>query len=131
MDYFIKLCVGIMIVLILSMILSRYGKEFSVLLITAACCLTVIGATSFLIPVIDFFRTVSDLGQLDRSIVSIVLKATGIGLLSEIIHTICSDAGNAALGKILQIVAGFAILWLSIPLFTTLLELVEEILVML
>lgn len=129
MDDFIKLCGGILIALIFSLILNREGKEFSALLVTAVCCITVVGAASFLSPLVDFFNSLLDIGQLDRDIVSVVLKATGIGLLAEMTYTICVDCGNTALGKILQVVASITILWLSVPLFTALLELVEEILI--
>lgn len=128
MDNFVRLCAGILLALVLSLILNRQGKEFSALLVTAVCCITVVAAASFLTPLIDFFHFLLEAGSLDQELVAVVLKATGIGLLSEITCTICTDAGNAALGKILQIVASIVILWLSIPLFTSLLELVEDIL---
>ena len=41
---------------------------------------------------------------------------------------ICSDAGNSALGKTLQILGAVAVLWLSIPLINSLIALLEQIL---
>ena len=46
----------------------------------------------------------------------------------EITSLICTDAGNAALGKSVQILATCGILWLSIPLFTSLIDLLNKIL---
>jgi hypothetical protein len=41
---------------------------------------------------------------------------------------VCADAGNASLGKVLQILASAVILWLSLPVFTALIELIQKIL---
>jgi hypothetical protein len=41
---------------------------------------------------------------------------------------ICTDAGNGALGKALQLLTGAVILWLSIPLIQALIELLSEML---
>ena len=59
----------------------------------------------------------------------IVMRSVGIGLLSEITLHICTDSGNTALGKTLQILGNAIILWLSLPIFTKIIELIEEILI--
>ena len=80
-------------------------------------------------PVVNFFEELRTVGQLDSSLLQIILRVVGIGILSEITGLICTDAGNASLGKALQILACAIILWMSVPLFMSLLDLVEEILV--
>lgn len=129
MNYFMKLTAGILTALVLNLVISRHGKDFSVLLSVAACCMAAVGAITFLSPLYDFFKDLIYIGQLESGMVETILKAVGIGLLAEIVELICADAGNAALGKTLQIVACAVMLWISIPMFTSLLELVEEILV--
>ena len=61
-------------------------------------------------------------------LIAILLKAVGIGILSEITCMICTDSGNAALGKVIQFLTSAVILWLCIPLFTQLIELIEGVL---
>ena len=75
----------------------------------------------------DFLRQLESLGNLNSQMVQILFKVVGIGLVSEIAAMICSDAGNASLGKSLQILGSAVILWLSIPVFQTLLELIRQI----
>ena len=58
----------------------------------------------------------------------ILLKAVGIGLVSEIAGLVCTDAGNGSLGKTLQLLGSAVILYLSLPIFTAMLELIREIL---
>lgn len=129
MEAFTKTVGGILIAVILILVLSKQGKEYSLLLTVAVCCLVSIAAIRYLEPVFVFFERLQRIGNLDSSMLEIILRAVGIGILSEITGHICTDTGNAALGKALQILACAIVLWMSVPLFTNLLELVEEILV--
>jgi stage III sporulation protein AD len=85
-------------------------------------------AFTYLKPVVDFIHTLQDTAQLDDAMLEILLKAVGIGLVGEIASLICTDTGNAALGKSLQMLSAAVILWLSLPLLTQLLELLQQIL---
>lgn len=129
MDDFLKVTAGIMIALLLYLILSKQGKDFAILLTVAVCCMVVVIAASFLEPILDFADKLISLGNFDTNVLQILLKSVGIGLLTEVTSLICSDAGNASLGKALQILASVVILWLAIPLFAALIDTVEEILV--
>lgn len=129
MDTFLKATGGILIALILCLILTKQSKDISVLLTVLVCCMVSAVAIGYLEPVFDFFNKLESIANIDKQMLSVIVKAVGIGLLSEIVSLICTDSGNASLGKIVQILASCVILWLSIPLFTSLIELAEEILV--
>lgn len=129
MDTYVKALAGVLVTLVLYLVLAKQNKDISVLLTVLVCCMIIVAAINYLEPVISFVDKLETLGQFNSDLLSILLKAVGIGLLAEVTALICSDAGNAALGKTVQILASVAILWLSVPLFTSLIELVEEILV--
>lgn len=128
MDIFLKLAAGTLISLILYLILAKLGKDISGLLTTAVCCILAVGTMQYFTPVITFIDRLQEMSGLDSEILQIILRTVGISILAEITSLICADAGNAALGKSLQILAGAVVLWLSIPLFNQLLDLVEELL---
>lgn len=128
MDIFIKACAGILISVVLILVLSKQSKDMTVLLVISACCMVISAAFSYLESVLSFFYKLEELGNLNSSLLKTLLKATGIGMLTEIIQLICSDSGNAALGKSLQILGTAVIIWLSIPLFSELLDLAGNIL---
>lgn len=129
MDIFIKATAGVLITLILCLIISKQGKDMATLLVLAVCCMVLTAAITYLKPVLDFFQKLESIGNLDSGLVKTLLKAVGIGLLAEIAGLVCSDSGNSAMGKVLHILASAAILALSVPIFTQLLELIETILV--
>ena len=77
---------------------------------------------------IAFVQQLQSVGNLDSEMLSVLLKVVGTALIGEIAALVCTDAGNTAMGKALQILTVATILWLSLPMFTALLELVETIL---
>ncbi len=129
MDVFIKACAGILVTLVIYLLLAKQGKDFSVLLTVFVCSVIAITAIHYLEPVMDLLSQLQTVGKLNPETFSILLRAVGISLLSELVMSVCSDAGNAALGKTLQLLASAVVLWMSVPLFKSLISLIEEILV--
>ena len=129
MEMFLKAAVGVLITLILCLVLAKQGKDMATLLVLAVCCMVLTAVVASLRPVLDFFSELETIGKLDSRLIKTLLKAVGIGMLSEIVGLVCADAGNSAMGKSLQILASAVILTLSVPIFTQLLELIETILV--
>lgn len=129
MDLFMKATATVLVALLLYLTLSSGRKEFAVLLTFAVVCIIGWLAIEFITPIISFIQELSAIGKLNTDLLDILLKAVGIGLISEFTCLICSDAGNATLGKALQILASLIILWLSIPLFKSLIEMLKEIMV--
>lgn len=123
-----KASAGVLISVIVSLILAKQGKDFSVLLIICVCGMVLSVAGIYIQKLLDFILSLMDLGQLNQDFIQILFKTLGIGLLSEITCMICNDSGNAALGKSVQILSSVVILCLCIPLFTKLLDLVNEVL---
>lgn len=128
MTTFIKASAGIILALILEKILQKQGKDMSLLLSIVVCTMVAAAAISFLQPVLSFFSRLQIIGNLNSSLLNILLKAVGVGILSEVLSLICTDAGNAALGKTLQLLASSVVLYLSIPLLEELLKLMDTIL---
>ena len=128
MNEFLKATAGVLIGLILWLCVSKQGKDISVLLTMAICAMVFTAAMAFLQPVIRFLNKLQSVGKLDVELVSVILKVVGIGMISEICALICKDAGNESLGKVLQLFASIAVLWMSIPVFEKLLSLLDTIL---
>lgn len=128
MDVFFQAAAAVLIASILGLTLAKQGKEFTMMLTIGVCCMVVLLCVSFLEPVLDLVCQLEALGNLNREMVRILFKVVGIGLVTEIAGMVCADSGNGSLGKALQMLGTAVILWLSIPVFQALLELVQEIL---
>ena len=128
MDIYLKAIAGALIAAILCLVLSKNNKDMAVLVTLTACSLLMLTTAGYLSPVIQFLEQLQDSGNLDRELMEILLKSAGLGLLSEITAQICTDSGNAALGKGIQIGCSIVVLWMSLPLLSSLLDLITEVL---
>jgi stage III sporulation protein AD len=123
-----KIISGALITVILGLFLRQQGKDIALLMSIAACCMIVIAGIAYIKQVIEFLENLQKIIGAQESAFRTLLKAIGISLVSEIACLICTDAGNAALGKTIQIVTTSVLLWLSLPMMNALLELVQQIL---
>lgn len=128
MVLFWKAAAAGLITVVLGLALSKQQKDISTMLTMAVCSMIGVCAFVYLEPVLDFLRELENLGDLQGDMLGILLKALGIGLVSEIAAMVCADAGNSSLGKTLQILGGCVILYLSLPIFRSFLDLMGQIL---
>lgn len=127
MTPFLQAVAGVFIAVILGLALSKQGKDITLLLCVCGCCMVLIVAGRYLEPVMELIGRLQKLSGLDVGLLSVVLKAVGIGLIAEVASLICGDSGNAALGKGLQILASAVVLWLSVPLINMLMDMIQKI----
>lgn len=127
MTLFMQACAIALLAVILILSQGKM-KEMGMLLSLAGCCMVALVAVSYLQPVLDFLERLETLGNLDRAMIGTLLKIAGIGMITEIASLVCSDSGNGSLGKAVQLMGTAVILWLSVPLFTALVELIQKLL---
>lgn len=128
MALFWKAAAGTLVTVILGLVLGKQGKDMGLMLTMAVCAMVCILALTYLEPVLEFLRELESLSSLQTDMLGILMKSAGIGLVAEIASLICTDAGNASLGKTLQLLATGVILCLSLPILRTMLELIRKIL---
>lgn len=128
MEQYLQAAALVLLAVILSLVVGKQSRDMSLLLSLAVCAGVCITAACFLQPVMDFLQEIKQLGNLDSTFLSILLKAAGIGFLSELAVLICNDAGEGAMGKALQLLSNAAILFISLPLLRQLLDILEEVL---
>lgn len=112
---------------VLSLTLKNQDKEYALLLSIAACLIVTAITVTYLKPVFTLLKELEALGDLRGDMLAILIKALGVGLASEIASMICADAGNASLTKAIQLLGGAVILYLSVPMFSALMDLIQKI----
>ena len=113
---------------ILAANLSGHRKDMASLLMLAVCVMLALMAMQYIRPVLDFVEELEEIGGIDGEMIRILIKIVGIGILSEISVLVCADAGNASIGKSLQLLAAMVMLSMSVPLFRSLIGVLQEIL---
>lgn len=128
MDGYLGACGAVILGIILVVNLSGHQKDMAVLLALAVCVMVALVALQYFRPVLEFLEELEQIGGLDGQMICILVKILGIGILSEIAVPVCADAGNASIGKSLQFLTVVVMLSLSIPLFRSLIQVLQEIL---
>ncbi len=128
MDVFWKTVGAALVSTILILALERQNRDYSILVTVAASAMVTIAAARLLEPVISFLGELESLGNLSSDLLLTLIKVFGIGMTGEIAASVCNDAGNSSLGKGLRFLSNAAILYLSIPVFSSLTDLFLQIL---
>lgn len=128
MEAFWKTVGAVLLSAILTLVLERQNKDFSLLITLAASAMVTLAASRLLEPVLDFLGQLEALGGLSSDLLLSLIKIFGIGMTGEIAASVCTDAGNSSLGKGLRFLANAAMLYLSIPVYTALTDLFLQIL---
>ena len=127
METFWKAIAVIILTVILGVTLGKTEKDISVVLSVAACSIIMIIAMQYLEEVIAFLWQLSSKESEQIPSIKIILKITGVALVTELTTLVSSDAGNSSLGKAVDILGNAAILNLALPLFETFLTILQEL----
>ena len=126
MELYFKGTAGILLAAVLGLALQKQEKDLSAVLTAAVIAMAAVLMLRLLEPVLELLRQLEQVGNLRSDALELLLKAAGIGLTAEVAGLVCADAGNAALAKMLRLLGTAAILCLSVPMLTALLECITE-----
>lgn len=111
--------VGIAIISsVIYMLIKKYSPEFAVLAEICSIIMVLFTVYPYICDVIDFFSSVN----IENEYISLVLKVTGIAVLTQFSSDICQDSGESALSSKIEFAGKTIILALSLPLVENLLE---------
>ena len=114
--------------LISLVMLRQYKPELAIYVSIITGVLILVFAVEKLTGVINLLQSISNKTNINNNFLKILLKITGITFITEFAVSICSDAGEKAIASKIEIGSKVVIITMSIPIITSLLELVLEIL---
>lgn len=117
-----------LLALIIIVILKQYKPEFAIYVSMIAGVLILVLAIQKLTGIINLLQSLANKTYINKSFLSILLKITGIAFITEFAVSICSDAGEKAIASKIEIGSKVIIIAMSIPIISSLLELIVEIL---
>lgn len=123
----LKICaIGICAVIIIALI-RIYKPEFTV---EAVLCASLILLFYIINSMKYSFSYLEDIYQelsYGKEYFPIVLKALGIAYITEFTSAICNDAGEKSIGSKVELAGKIAIFFVALPIFTSLLELLNSL----
>lgn len=113
---------------VLFLVLGKRSENMGMMIAIAVVCMIASLAISYLKPAFELIGRLKIVGNLDSEMLSVLLKAVGIAIVTELAVMVCTDAGLGSAGKALQMLGTAVILWLSVPLVERMLELLQSVL---
>ena len=113
---------------VLSMVLGKRSEHMGIMVTMAVVCMIAIMALNYIKPAIELIARLQVMGNLDQDMLSTLLKAVVIAMVTELATMVCADAGMTSAGKALQMLGAAVVLWLSIPLVERMLDLLQDVL---
>ena len=114
--------------LVIIIILRQYKPEYAIYVSMIAGVLILFLAIEKITWIINLLQTISNKTYINKTFLNILLKITGIAILTEFAVSICNDCGEKAIASKIEIGSKVIIITMSMPIITSLLELIVEIL---
>ena len=117
-----------LLALIIIVIIKQYKPEFAMYISLIAGVLIIFLVMDKLTGIIDLLRSISEKANVNSEFLLLLLKITGIAFLAEFAVSVCKDSGESAIASKIEIGSKIIIISLSIPIVSSLLELIIKIL---
>ena len=117
-----------LIALIIIIILKQYKPEFAIYVSIVAGIIILVMLIDKLASIVNLLSNLTNKTGTGSSFLKILLKITGIAILTEFAVSICKDSGETAIASKIDLGGKIIIISISIPIITALLELIVNIL---
>lgn len=113
--------------LIIVIILKQYKPEFALYVSILAGIFILILSLSQISGVINLLKSLASKANINSEFLGIILKITGMAILTEFAVSICKDSGETSIASKIDIGGKVMIITISIPIISSLLETILKV----
>jgi len=117
-----------LISLIIIIILKQYKPEFAVYVSIIAGILIIALTIGKIAGIIDILKNLANKTTINNQFLVLLIKITGIAILTEYTVSICKDSGESAIASKVDFGGKIVIMSMSIPIISSLLETIIKVL---
>lgn len=122
----LSVCGLVLCIVIINKLLENYSKEYIILITICASIIILIYVSGYISTTLDFLNQLLEVSS-SSDIYSVLLKALGICIVTNLSVDICKDSNQNALSSVVLITGKIAILLISIPLLKELYTVVSQL----
>lgn len=111
----------------LIIILKNQKPELALMCVLASSIIMLLFIFDELKAVVDLLNRLIESSSIDKNFLKIILKIVGISYIVEFGRNICNDAGESSIANKIEIAGKVIIVSLSIPIVTSLVEIVSAV----
>lgn len=124
----IKIALLGLVIIFLTMMAGTIKREYAIAITVGATLLFAMYGLESLRSVIDRITAFEESIGIDQEYLSILLKMVGIAYLTQLVVSLCRDAGNGAVAGQINMIGKISMLLVSFPVLEALLKTVGEML---
>lgn len=124
----IKIALLGLVIIFLTMMAGSIKREYAIAITVGATLLFAMYGLESLRSVIDRITAFEESVGIDQEYLSILLKMVGIAYLTQLVVSLCRDAGNGAVAGQVNMIGKISMLLVSFPVLEALLKTVGEML---
>ncbi len=117
-----------LIALIIIILLKQYKPEFAIYISLLTGVLIILLLVDQLTGIVNLIQSIAGKANINSQFLALLIKITGIAFLSEFAVSICRDSGEGAIASKIELGSKIIIISMSIPIISSLLEIILEIL---
>ena len=114
--------------LIIIIIIKQYRPEFTMYVSLIAGAMILVLVFSKVSAIIDLLTNIASKTSINNEFLSLLIKITGIAVLTEFAVSVCKDSGESAIASKIDMGGKVVIISMSIPIIAGLLETIIKIL---
>ena len=128
MDSLYKILGIAIITCIACLVIKPIRTDFAIFISIVGGLIIIFYMISYLSSIFGIFNNIFNVSGVNGSIYSVIFKIIGIAYLTEFTASICSDTVNSSLGDKVLLGGKLVILVMSLPIVTSILDIVMELL---
>lgn len=114
------------VTLLITIILKQYRKEFAFMAVLIGGAIILYLSMDTLVGIINFVKSLND--HYNSAFLSVLLKITGISILTEYAVSVCKDSGESSIASKIDLGGKIIVISMSIPVISTALESLTKLL---
>ena len=114
--------------LIITIMLKEYKKEYSIYAVLIGGAIIIFYSMDTIKYIIKFIQDLSNKSEYNNTFISILLKITGISIITEYAVSICKDSGENSVASKIDFGGKIIVISMSIPIISSTLETLTKLL---
>ena len=117
-----------LISLIIAITVKQYKPEFAIYISIMAGILIFALAFDKLAEIVRLLTNLANKTSVNNKFINLLIKITGIAILTEFAVSLCKDAGESSVGSKVELAGKVVIFYIAMPVLTAILQLIDTLL---
>jgi stage III sporulation protein AD len=112
---------------VLGLVIKKNSPDMALMLTISLALIALYLAFDTIKAVTDFIASMAGAAQISPIVLTVVFKAVGISIVTKLSSDVCRDAGQSSVASGIELTGAFAALYIALPLFKTVMDMIGNL----